>query len=237
MTTQHPKIFVDFDGTITRQDVGNSFFRKFGNETESLKLVTLWKNEELSGRDLTLREAQYIQVNKDDALKFVEQFEIDQKFKEFISYCKSNAIELTVLSDGLDFYIKKIFDVNGISDVPFYSNYAHFDHGTLNIEFPYQSDCSKCGNCKGYQILMRTGIDDVVIYIGNGFSDRCAVQYADIIFAKDEFLKYCEGNNITFFPFENFGDIIEKFNKIFPAGKLKKRHRAELKRKEAYLAE
>jgi len=244
MTDLRPKIFVDFDGTITKQDVGNFFFRKFGNETESLKFVEKWKIGELSGRDLTLKEAEFVRVNEDDASKYVKDFEIDPEFKRFVSFCKDSSIDVTVLSDGLDFYIKKIFDVNEIYGVPYYSNIAHFsqpdssgESGGVKIEFPYQSDCAKCGNCKGYQILTRSGIDDVIIYIGNGFSDRCAVQYADMIFAKDDLLKYCEGNNITFFPFENFGDVIEKLDKILHAGRFRKRHQAELKRREAFIAE
>ena len=88
---------------------------------------------------------------------------------------KDNSIDITVLSDGLDFYIKKIFETNEISLLPYYSNLAHFESGGIKIEFPYQSDCTKCGNCKGYDILTKTGIDDVVVYIGDGFSDRCAV--------------------------------------------------------------
>lgn len=237
MTTLQPKIFVDFDGTITKHDVGNLFFREFGNEGESLKFVAKWKSGELSGRDLTLKEAEFVRVSEIEAVKYVEGFEIDPAFKDFVSFCGSNSIEITVLSDGLDFYIKRIFDVNGISGVPFYSNIAHFESHGVRIEFPYLSDCTKCGNCKGYRILTMTGIDDLIVYVGNGFSDRCAVQYADMIFAKDELLKHCEENNITYFPFENFNDVIQKLSKILGVGRFRKRHQAELRRREAFLSE
>jgi len=237
MTNLCPRVFVDFDGTITKRDIGNEFFRKFGNEAELVKAVAKWKAGEMSGRDLTLKEAEFVRVDKEEALKFVGAFEIDSAFKNFVSYCKTNSIEVTVLSDGLDFYIKKIFEVNGISSVPFYSNLAYLESGRVRIEFPFESDCQRCGNCKGFQILTRTGIDDVVIYVGNGYSDRCAIQYTDITFAKDELLKYCEENNIAFFPFQNFGNVISKLDKISRTGKFRKRHRAELKRIEAYLSE
>jgi len=232
-----PKMFVDFDGTITKVDVGNAFFRRFGDAQASREFVEKWKSGELSGRDLTIMEARFVRVDESQALEFIEGFEIDPTFKKFASFCEKNSSELTVLSDGLDFYIKRILELNGISGVPFYSNNAHFEHGTIRVEFPYQSDCPKCGNCKGYQILTRTGIDDVIVYVGNGFSDRCGVQYADIIFAKDELLKYCEDNNITFFPFEDFDDVTYRLEKLFRGGEFKKRHRAELRRREAYLAE
>ncbi len=237
MTNLFPKIFVDFDGTITKQDVGNAFFRTFGDEEEAIRAVAKWKNGEISGSELTLIEAERVKVSEEQALSYVGSFEIDSSFKTFLSFCKENGVGVIVLSDGLDFYIKKIFAVNGLPDVSYFSNRAQFDQNGIKIEFPYESDCSKCANCKGHQILTMTGSEDLIVYIGNGFSDRCAVQYADIVFAKDELLKYCEESNITYFPFDNFGEVLVKFKKIFDARNFRKRHRAELKRREAYLAE
>ncbi|MCL4538823.1 MAG: MtnX-like HAD-IB family phosphatase [Bacteroidetes bacterium] len=237
MSSLFPKVFVDFDGTITTHDVGNEFFRKFGNEAESLKAVAEWKSDGLSGRDLILREAGFVKTTQNEALEFAKSFTIDSFFSAFVDYCRQNEVELTILSDGLDFYISEILSANHLSEIPFYSNIARFDTDTIKIEFPYESTCPKCANCKGHQILTRTGIDDLIVYVGNGFSDRCAVDYADIIFAKDDLLKYCEANNITFFPFEDFSEVLSKFRKTFESKKFRKRHRAELKRREAYLSE
>ncbi len=237
MTSLFPKVFVDFDGTITTSDVGNAFFRHFGNEAESLQAVAKWKSDELSGKDLMLKEAEFVTTLKKDAVEFVSKFEIDESFVLFADFCRENGIELTVLSDGLDFYIREILNAHDLSNIPFYSNIARFDTGKIRLEFPYESSCTKCANCKGHQILTRSGIDDLIVYVGNGFSDRCAVDYSDIIFAKDDLLKYCEANNITYFPFGDFSDVLAKFGKIFAAKRFRKRHRAELKRREAYLSE
>lgn len=230
-------MFVDFDGTITKQDVGNSFFRKFGDETESLKGVAKWKSGELSGAGLLLDEARFVKVTEQEAIEFARTCEIDESFKNFLSFCGEKEIDVRILSDGLDFYIKEILRLNDIKGIPYYSNRANFKSGGVEIELPYESDCNKCANCKGYQILTQTGPDDVIIYIGNGYSDRCGVQYADIVFAKDDLLKYCEENNITFYPFGSFDDVLAKLKKVAATGNFRKRHRAELKRREAYLAE
>lgn len=186
MKSYKPKVFVDFDGTITKQDVGNAFFRKFGNEAESMKAVAQWKSGEISGRDLLLTEASTAEVTESAAEKFVDGFEIDPTFRIFFDFCREEGIEMSILSDGLAFYIERILSSNGIAGVPVYSNSSHFKNGGIAIEFPYESECTKCANCKGYQILTQTGADDIIVYVGNGFSDRCAVQYADIVFAKDE---------------------------------------------------
>ena len=237
MTELTPRVFVDFDGTITRIDVGNSFFRKFGDERASLKAVAKWKAGELSGSDLLIEEAKHVSVSREGAIAFCSTCELDPGFKAFFSFCKEQGIELKILSDGLDFYISEILEQNDLSVIPYYSNKAKFNSHSLEVELPYASECHKCANCKGYQILTQTGPDDLIVYVGNGFSDRCAVQYADIVFAKDELLKYCEENNITYFPFSDFNEVLSRFSTILKSGRFKKRHRAELKRREAYLAE
>ncbi|HEY9164852.1 MAG TPA: MtnX-like HAD-IB family phosphatase [Candidatus Kryptonia bacterium] len=232
-----PRVFVDFDGTITKQDVGNAFFRKFGDEKVSLELVRKWKAGTLSGKELLLGEAATVRTSYTEAVRFVESLDIDMTFLTFLDYCRTAGIEITVLSDGLDFYIERIMEKNAIAGLPVYSNRARFVSDRLEVDTPYESDCKWCANCKGFQILSHSGIDDAIIYIGNGFSDRCAVKYADVVFAKDELLRYCQENNITYQPFRTFEDILMKFRKMIEAGGIRKRHQAELRRREAYLAE
>ncbi len=237
MTGLVPKVFVDFDGTITKVDVGNAFFRKFGDEEKSLKAVARWKSGDLSGSALLLEEAGYVNVTREEAVEFCRKCEIDPSFKEFLGFCRENGIDIAILSDGLDFYITEILRANHIEGIEYFSNRVRFDSGKISVELPFESDCTKCANCKGFHILTRTGPDDVVIYVGNGFSDRCAVKYADIVFAKDDLLKYCEENNITYYPFGSFLDVISRLKKTVATGNFRKRHRAELLRREAYSSE
>jgi 2-hydroxy-3-keto-5-methylthiopentenyl-1-phosphate phosphatase len=232
-----PRVFIDFDGTITVKDVGNEFFRRFGDELKSLDLVDKWKTEEISGRDLMIGEAASVRVEKDQAVKFISEFEVADGFKEFLKFCQENSIPVLVVSDGLDFYIEEIFRRNQIDGVPFVSNHVIFADSTIKLEFPYESSCTKCANCKAFHILTNSADDEAIVYIGNGFSDRCAVEYSDVVFAKGDLLKYCEQKNITYYPFETFHDVLKKFVKLYSSGGFRKRHRAELKRREAYLSE
>ena len=68
-------------------------------------------------------------------------------------------------------------------------------------------------------------------------SDNDAIQYVDFIFAKNDLLKYCEVNRITYFPFNNFDDVISRLDELSAKKRLKKRHQAELKRREAFMIE
>ena len=88
MKTRRPKIFVDFDGTITKEDVGTAFFRRFGNKTESLRYVDKWKTGGIIGKRFDVDGSRVVRVTKEDALNFAEDFEIDHGFKSFVSVCK-----------------------------------------------------------------------------------------------------------------------------------------------------
>jgi 2-hydroxy-3-keto-5-methylthiopentenyl-1-phosphate phosphatase len=75
------------------------------------------------------------------------------------------------------------------------------------------------------------------VFIGDGNSDNDAIQYVDFIFAKDDLLKFCEVQRITYFPFKDFNDVIVRLNELVSKKRLKKRHQAELKRREAFMIE
>jgi 2-hydroxy-3-keto-5-methylthiopentenyl-1-phosphate phosphatase len=101
--------------------------------------------------------------------------------------------------------------------------------------FPYgDEECKMCGNCKRNHILTNSSDEDYTVYIGDGYSDKCPIQFCDFVFAKDSLLKYCEVNRITYFPFKDFNDIIRKLDELKSKKRLKKRCQADLKRKEIF---
>ena len=84
--------------------------------------------------------------------------------------------------------------------------------------------------------------DDVIVFIGEGYSDRCPARYADIVFAKDELLSYCQQENISYFEYQSFSDITKRLQKMLDnklrngriAG-VRKRRQAELARRAVFL--
>ncbi|MFW6437913.1 MAG: 2-hydroxy-3-keto-5-methylthiopentenyl-1-phosphate phosphatase, partial [Armatimonadota bacterium] len=51
---------------------------------------------------------------------------------------------------------------------------------------------------------------DRVIYIGDGYSDRCPAMQADIVFAKHHLADLMDENGREYEDFDTFSDIIEK---------------------------
>jgi 2,3-diketo-5-methylthio-1-phosphopentane phosphatase len=234
------KMFVDFDGTISKIDVGDSIFRKFADRGKVDEVITRLLNDEISARQSWLSMCEIAgNIDKGEFDAFINAVEIDQTFHELVNYCNTNSIELFVLSDGFDYYIDRILGKENINGVKVYSNKLKISEaGILLPEFPYlDASCPSSANCKRNHIITHSSDEDYTVFIGDGNSDKFVAEYCDFIFAKDDLLKYCERERITYFPFNNFHDVVVRMEQLASKKRLKKRHQAELKRRAVYIAE
>lgn len=233
------KIFVDFDGTITMEDVGEGIFRKFGETEKVNKIIDDLLENRISAKQCWIELCKSIKtVDAAELDLFINEIVIDKYFKEFNDFCNDNGIDLYVLSDGFDYYINRIFEKENLSTIKYFSNRLHHNEGRLYPEFPFEdSYCRSSANCKRNHIITNSSDDDITIYIGDGNSDIYAAQFCDYIFAKNGLAKHCSREKISFTSFTDFNDILIKTKQLLTKKNIKKRHQAELKRKEAYILE
>jgi 2,3-diketo-5-methylthio-1-phosphopentane phosphatase len=238
------RLFVDFDGTVTREDVGNAFFREFGGE-DCDECVRSYRAGDISAVECYAREAAATgEFDQKDAERFVRAQTIDPTFSAFLMFSRERGYQVTIVSDGLDFYIREILDTNGLR-VPFFANESAFLPGkgpgkvTLSLGFPFaDSDCTRCACCKRNIMLSRSGDQDLIVLIGEGYSDTCPARYADIVFAKKELQRFCQAENISYFPYLDFSDVVRKLEALTAKGKpLRRRARAALNRRAAFKEE
>ncbi|MCK5126414.1 MAG: MtnX-like HAD-IB family phosphatase [candidate division Zixibacteria bacterium] len=216
-TNHNLVVFSDFDGTISTQDVGNRLFHHF-SQGKSEETVGKWQRNEIDSRQCLIGEAASMRpFTADELFEFIDSFEIDTSFHEFLSLIRRNDIPLYLLSDGLDLYINRILANNNINGIPVFANKAIVTPDGFKFEFPYfEHSCGSCANCKGYHIKTLCPEGHTSIYIGDGKSDLCALPEADIIFAKDYLANYCHEKKIEFLPFDNFSGITKLLTEQFP---------------------
>ncbi len=232
------KIFSDFDGTISLQDVGDTLFKKFGDEKKAEEIITSWKEDEIEAPEMWRGLSALVDSFDMKVLEeFLLSIKIDPGFTELVKFCRENDLDFMILSDGFDYYINTILKNLGVSDLKIFSNVMEF--GEKNepiVSFPHtDEDCGKGANCKRNHILNNSGDDEFTFYIGDGLSDAYAAQFCDFIFAKDTLLKHCEKNRISYYPYKSFFDIKERITDLLQKKRLRKSHQAELKRKEIYM--
>jgi 2,3-diketo-5-methylthio-1-phosphopentane phosphatase len=202
-------VLCDFDGTVARDDVGNLFFRTFGDGEAVNELVGRWKKGLISSRECLEREASSVSVARREIDRFVGKRKLDPYFKDFVDFTRRNHIEVVIVSDGLDYYIEKMLMRNGLGEIDFYSNVVQMNNGSMHLKFPHYDlrDCRDCGNCKTYHLEKYKSSGHYIVYVGNGLSDRCPSTYSDLVFAKGELLEFCRSNDLNHVEFNNFRDV------------------------------
>ncbi len=205
------RIFCDFDGTISVNDLGNLVFTTFGDEDTWWELVRQWRDKKISGRELWTRQAAASRMLPAELDRFAAKQPMDPGFQAFYDYCRQKNIPVAVLSDGMDAYIQRVMAANGFPDIDIYANHMEIERdGTLRVSFPYfKEGCGACANCKGCHIRTLTGADEMSIYVGDGYSDLCALEAADVTFAKSDLKKYCEKKDIDHVRFADFYDVLD----------------------------
>ena len=233
------KVFVDFDGTITKQDTGDAIFTKFGPEEQVKEIIRNLLSDKISARECWQQLCESVDsIDETQLDEFILQIEVDKTFHSFVEYCEKQNFELYILSDGFDYYINRILKREKLDHLKVFSNSLEITDNKLIPVFPhYDADCSSSANCKRNHIINNSADDEFTVFIGDGNSDKYTVHFCDFIFAKDDLLKYCEKERITYFPFHNFNDVIERMETLRQKKRLKKRHQAELKRREVYIQE
>jgi 2-hydroxy-3-keto-5-methylthiopentenyl-1-phosphate phosphatase len=206
-------VLVDFDGTITQNDVGALLFNSF-SKGKSKKFVSEWLQGKISSKECLQKECELIEITQNQLRNLALSQKIDEHFCDFVDLCKRGKKDLAILSDGLDYYIKLILKKYHLEGIPFYSNIVRFEGKKLVPSFPYYDQgCGNCGNCKKYHLLHLRKPKQKVVYIGDGLSDKCAIGEADFVFAKNDLKSFCDNEKINHFDFKDFEDVISVFQK------------------------
>lgn len=200
-------IFVDFDGTITKEDTCNAMVKAFASDGWK-EIGRLWEENQLTTVECANKLFELMDADLEDIGRLLDSIGIDGCFKAFLSFCEAKAYKVYILSDGYDFNIDRILKKHGI-DLPFYSNRLSYGDG-FRIECPYHNAaCGLCGTCKKSLIARLKKAGQQVVYIGDGRSDTCAAMDADLIFAKGALYRFCVQEKVAAVEFEDFGDILD----------------------------
>jgi len=232
-------VFTDFDGTITKKDLGDEIFKVYGEFEPYNSRI---KNDEMGIHEYwnVLCDKLRPGVTRETIVEFARAQETDTNFPAFVNFCEENNIPVSVISDGFDVYIHEVLGNLNLGHLPLYCNQLIFE-GNNNPKpvFPRATEsCTcKCASCKRNSMLANLPPDTVIVYIGDGFSDFCAAEHADIIFAKKELAAHCNEHKIPHYPWQNFFDVTRIMKNILRDGKYKIRNQAEMNRKRAFETE
>jgi 2,3-diketo-5-methylthio-1-phosphopentane phosphatase len=200
--------FIDFDGTITEQDVVFTMIKTFCREGWQ-EINGRWERGEISTEQCAQETFNLMSAGREDILNLASAIKIDPYFPEFLRLCRQNKENVVILSDGYDLIIAHILKKAGI-ELPFYANRLLVEGNRFSIACTHHNkDCGRCGTCKTGLLHRLKEKNSRTVFVGDGYSDTCVAREADIILAKEPLLGYCLNNDIPALPINNFSDVIK----------------------------
>ena len=202
-------ILSDFDGTITKKDSLFGFFETYADK-EWLNVEQDWVDGKISSKECLIKEFELVKNLSENLIdEYLKNISVDESFVDFYKTIKKQNIDFFVISDGIDYFINKILNKTGLSDINIISNHGEFIDGKFVLSFPNDNPSCKnnAGTCKCSIIKQKRNEYKKIIYFGDGTSDFCAADKVDFLFAKTKLLNYCKQNKIAAVSFKTFKDI------------------------------
>jgi 2-hydroxy-3-keto-5-methylthiopentenyl-1-phosphate phosphatase len=197
------RVLLDFDGTISKVDTTDLLLERFAAPAWH-DIEDEWKAGRIGSRECMLRQIDLVRATPAEMDAFIATVEIDPGFRGFVDRFRGMGHALMVLSDGLDRTIRTVLDRAGI-DIPYFANHLQWLGGDRwRLTFPHaRSTCSTlAGNCKcGFA---EGGPRVLNILVGDGRSDFCLAERADLVLAKGSLLKHCRANDLPHYGFDTF---------------------------------
>jgi 2-hydroxy-3-keto-5-methylthiopentenyl-1-phosphate phosphatase len=200
-------ILVDFDGTACLHDVAEHLLVEFGDPSWPTYDAAVDRGE-IGLRTAITAQAGLIRGGFDDLLAFAhEHCPMDPTFGPFVARCREVGVPVTLVSDGFGFYIDPLLRAAEIGGVGVITN-TWLDGQVPRVAFGNgHGTCVGCGTCKMRAVLEARAAHGPVAFVGEGQTDRYGALYADVTFAKDALVGWCERDGVPFRPWTDFDDV------------------------------
>ena len=208
-----PIVFADFDGTITELDVTDQILSQLAHPSWR-EIEQEWACGSIGSRECLERQLALVDASTTELNALIDSIPVDGHFKSFLRLVERQGFPFYVVSDGFDYVIRRVLKRAGVN--------GHLQNGThlfasalrvegrrLQLSFPHSATpCEHgCATCKAEVIHRLSAGHSPIVFIGDGLSDRFAVEAAHLVFAKHQLLAYCREKGTECVPFETFADI------------------------------
>ncbi len=206
-------VVIDFDGTLTTRDIGDSLVKRFALPGWE-DAMPRFRSGELGIRELWEREISHLPVER---LAEMTQYALSvatprQGLRELLGYAAKNGVVVEIASNGMDFYVDAILEDIGLSDLPRAAiRLAQGPDGKPGFAFAEGvRECPRTGLCKCDRVWRQRREGRSVIYVGDGISDLCVADQSDLVMARGSLAAHCKELGIRYRLFDDFYDVLEQ---------------------------
>jgi 2-hydroxy-3-keto-5-methylthiopentenyl-1-phosphate phosphatase len=192
------RLVLDWDGTVTVVDSLWMVLERFGDKEIFDRVEAKLVRGGISYRELMEVEFDTIHAPLDEVVAWlVENVRVRPGLAEL-----AERYEPLVLSSGFVQLIEPILAREGL-ELEVRANRIDPQPGGWRVLWRDTGTCEFCGDaCK------RGGLPPgEVVFVGDGYSDRCAALAATRVFARDSLAEYLDEQGVPFEPFEDLRDV------------------------------
>ena len=213
-----PIIFCDFDGTITQHDVTDQILAQLAHPSWR-EIEREWMLGLIGSRECLERQIALDNAPAEELHAVIDAVAIDPEFAAFCKFARKKRLPLYLLSDGFDYVVRRVLKGAGLGRhfrSNLFASALRVEGRRLVPSFPYSPEpCAHgCATCKAALIRRLREGRRPVVFVGDGMSDRFAVEVADVVFAKRHLLAHCRESGITCHSFETFKDVQVTLEKL-----------------------
>jgi 2,3-diketo-5-methylthio-1-phosphopentane phosphatase len=212
---------LDFDGTITEQDVGDKVVERFaspGWEEGVRRLVRgEWSVGKLQRWEAARLPAHRLREMVDFALRTAR---IRPGLRELVDFANARSFHIEVASAGFDFYVNAVLEREGFTDLEVVVPRFTFDEAgdpPLNPRLRFPSGvatCERVGLCKCDRLWRLQRERRLAVFVGDGISDQCPAGEADLLFARGSLARHCAAHGIGYVPYDDFFDVLAELEPL-----------------------
>jgi len=217
---QTPILFLDFDGTISRRDAVDAILETYA-DPKWLTFESEWQAGRMGSRDCLRAQMSLVRASRKQIDALLDDIGIDEFLVPLLEMCAMQHIPVHIISDGFDYCIRRILSGAGKRVAALLRGgrvcAAHLEsRGHLwrtEFSFFHQTCGHGCATCKPAVMRLLNKSNAPAIFVGDGLSDRYAVESADLVFAKDGLAAYCAEQSIEHIPYQNLGEVAARIDR------------------------
>jgi 2,3-diketo-5-methylthio-1-phosphopentane phosphatase len=217
-------VLVDYDGTVSRRDIGDVLLAEHALVDRAMVLAkdADYDAGRAGSRELMQWDMEVLPRDGELLRAVAGTIAQDETFVSFVTAVREAGAAIEIVSDGLGFYVASNLARldRSLADLAIATNQNDVDGGG-GMTFPYgHPACFVCGTCKRERVRAHEAGGRVVVFIGDGQSDRYAAHHADVVFAKEALLAWGRATGRDFIEWERFAEIEAWFRTALADGRL-----------------
>ena len=202
-------MLLDFDGTISLEDVGDSLMERFARDQDAVAEMDRRYDDGMVGsRELMRWDMDILRADPEALMSAAVATPLDRTVVDLVDLVEAAGGVVEIVSDGLGFHVGPLLETLGLGRLPVATNLAVPGRGGEAVTFPFgHPTCHVCGTCKRERVRLHRNAGRAVVFVGDGASDRYAAYHADVVFAKDALARYCDRERLGYVPWRRLSDV------------------------------